>query len=382
VRTLGLILREIAFRRVSFLLALLAVTVSVALFVSSVTTGRASERETIRLMRDLGLNLRVIPRDTDMNAFWDRGFSDLSMPEENAAKLAAHEGFTSNHITATLINRIEWRGKTAILTGIGDEVFPPGKKKPPMVRVIEPGSVYAGWELAQSVGVKRGDIVEIEGKSFTVSGVGHETGTADDIRLQVHLRDAQEVLGLPGRINEIRAIECLCLEPEQDTLAGLRTELKKVLPDTEVFQLEAMAKARREQRVMVRAYILDIVLPSVVAVCAVWIAVLALLNVRERRVEIGVLRALGHGSTRVATLFLGRALLIGLLGALIGFAAGTFLALQYGPGIFRVTAKAIKPDTTLLLWSLAAAPALAALASLVPASLAVTQDPAASLRQE
>jgi putative ABC transport system permease protein len=382
VKTLGLIVREIAFRRVNFLLALLAVTVSVALFVSSVTTGRASERETIRLMRDLGLNLRVIPRGTDMNAFWDQGFSNLTMPEEYAAKLAAYTGFTSNHISATLIRRIEWRGKTAILTGVGEEVFPPGKKKPPMVPVIAPGHVYVGRELAQSLGVNRGDRIAIEEKKFTVSGIGHETGTADDIRLQVHLADAQEVLGLTGRINEIRAIECLCLEPEQDTLAGLRAELRKVLPDTEVFQLEAMAKARREQRVMVRAYILDIVLPSVVVVCAVWIAVLALLNVRERRVEIGVLRALGHGSGRVAALFLGRAVLIGLLGALIGFAAGTFLALEFGPDIFRVTAKAIKPDYTLLLWSLAAAPALAALASLVPASLAVTQDPAASLRQE
>jgi len=382
MRTLGMILKEIAFRRINFLLALLAVSVAVALFVSSVTTGRASERETIRLMRDMGLNLRVIPGGTDMNAFWDRGFSELTMPEEYAERLAAHEGFTSNHITATLIKRIDWRGKTALLTGIGDEVFPPGRKKPPLSPVIAPGSVYVGWELAQSLGLRRDETVVVEGKAFTIAGVGKETGTSDDIRLQCHIRDAQEVLGLPGCINEIRAIECLCLEPADDTLGGLRAELKKVLPDAEVFQLEAMARARREQRVMVRAYLLDIVLPSVVAVCAVWIAVLALLNVRERRIEIGILRALGHGSGRVAALFLGRAALIGLLGAVLGFAAGTFLALQYGPGIFRVTAKTIEPDYALLFWSLAAAPALAALASLVPAIAAVTQDPAASLRRD
>jgi len=376
------ILKEIAFRRVNFLLATLALIFAVGMLVCSVTSGKASERETVRIMRDLGLNLRIIPKGTDMNRFWENGFSDLTMPQGYVETLAAARDFSSNHITATLITKISWHGSSALLTGIAPEICPPGKKKSPMGPVIAEGTLYLGSEVARRRSLDIGANVELLGRTFTISGIGSETGTRDDIRIQCGLADAQRVLGLSGRINEIRALECLCQTPEDETLGALRAALTSILPETEVVQLGAIAKARRVQRRMASEYFAELVLPVAVVVCCLWIAVLALLNVRERRLEIGILRALGHGGGRVATLVLGRALLIGLLGALLGFAAGTALALGLGPGIFRVTAAAIRPDYTLLAWSLLAAPGFAALASLVPAMIAVLQDPAVSLRQE
>ena len=378
----GLIVKEIAFRRVNFLLSLLAVITAVALFVSVITTGRASERETTRLMRDMGLNLRIIPAGTDENAFWDRGFSDLTMPEEYARMLADHGGIGSNHITAFLVRTIEWRGQKALLTGIAPEVFPPGKKKPPIIDAIEPGTVYVGRQLAQSLEIRRGESVIILGTKLRVAGCGPETGTDDDIRIQCRLSDVQEMLGLPGRINEIRAIDCLCSGSGEEPLARLRSELARILPDTEVFLLGAKARARREQRIMVRDTFAGIVFPLVVVVAAVWIALLSMLNVRERRIEIGIMRALGYGGGGIALLFLGRAFLMGVAGAGIGFAAGTALALGFGPDVFKVTAVGIRCDWTLLAWSLAAAPLLSCLAGFVLAMAAVTQDPALSLRQE
>jgi putative ABC transport system permease protein len=115
---------------------------------------------------------------------------------------------------------------------------------------------------------------------------------------------------------------------------------------------------------------------------AIWVGLLALLNVRERWREIGILRAVGRGSGEISRLFLGRALLVGALGALLGFVVGTGLALRFGPDVFKVTGGKIEPLYVLLVWSLVAAPALAACSALVPALLAVTQDPAVALRDE
>ena len=64
--TVRLILREILHRKLGFLLGLLAIIAAVALFVSLMTLGRASERETIRQMRDIGFNLLVVPKSTNM----------------------------------------------------------------------------------------------------------------------------------------------------------------------------------------------------------------------------------------------------------------------------------------------------------------------------
>ena len=85
---LGLILKEIRHRKINFMLGLLAVLTAVALFVAFVTTGRAYRRETRRVMRDMGQNLRIIPKETSIDEFWSVGFSEHTMPEEYVRRFA------------------------------------------------------------------------------------------------------------------------------------------------------------------------------------------------------------------------------------------------------------------------------------------------------
>ena len=114
---------------------------------------------------------------------------------------------------------------------------------------------------------------------------------------------------------------------------------------------------------------------------AVWVAVFAMLNVRERRSEIGIWRALGKSGGMVATLFLGKAFLLGWVGALMGFAVGNQLAQAVGPEIFQITAKAIQTEWFYLFWALVWTPLLSAMAAFIPAMIAASQDPAYSLRE-
>ena len=72
--TLSLILKEAGHRKVNFAMSLMAVMVTVALFITYLTTAEASKRETTRVTRDIGFNLRIIPRETDMDRFWTDGF--------------------------------------------------------------------------------------------------------------------------------------------------------------------------------------------------------------------------------------------------------------------------------------------------------------------
>ena len=106
---------------------------------------------------------------------------------------------------------------------------------------------------------------------------------------------------------------------------------------------------------------------------------MAIQNTRDRRNEIGVLRALGYGSGKLPCCF-GKSIMIGALGALIGFATGSWIAVSYGPEIFRATSKDLQVEYHLLMWSMILAPLFAALAGFIPAMIAVTQDPAETLR--
>ena len=153
-----------------------------------------------------------------------------------------------------------------------------------------------------------------------------------------------------------------------------------MLPDAKVIQDRVQADARARQRQMVQKKF-AFLSPFLMTVGAVWVAVLSMLNVRERRSEIGVWRALGKGGVSLGGMFLGKAVLLGLLGGLIGFWIGNVLAVNVGPGIFQVTAKAIQTEWSYLLWSIIATPVLAGAAAFIPAMMAVVQDPADTLRE-
>ena len=112
----------------------------------------------------------------------------------------------------------------------------------------------------------------------------------------------------------------------------------------------------------------------------IWIAFLAALNVRDRRKEIGLMRALGHGSRWIATVFLGKAAAIGVIGAIFGYLLGSWLAVEEAPGVFPLTGDAIGLDLALFPLALFLAPLFAVVSSLVPTALAVRLDPALCLR--
>jgi ABC-type lipoprotein release transport system permease subunit len=379
---LQLIAKEIQHRKLNFLLAMIAVVTAVALVVAFMTTSEASNRETTRLTRDMGFNLRIIPRNTDMDKFWTTGFSELMLPESYVQRFLAHRDFSFAHLTATLHKPVQWREKSVILTGISPEIEPSGKTKSSMSFEIKPGTAYVGFELAREFELQKGDSIGLFGAQFLIAQTLSETGSDDDIRIYTTLAEAQKILGFEGKINEIKALNCLCVtSPDQDPLEILRQQLGVVLPEAKVIMNRTIADARERQRIMFEKYF-AFILPLIIVVCAACIGVLAMLNVKERKTEIGILRALGYRTGQVAGLFLGKALLLGIIGAALGFAIGTLLSLFIGPSIFQVTAKAIRPIYALLFQALVWAPAFAVVSAFLPAVVAITQDPALTLREE
>ena len=402
----GLIIKEIRHRKVNFILSVLAVVTAAALFISFFTAAKTSERETARLMFTMGFNVHIVSKDANINEFLLTGLSDRTMPQEYLDKLATQKAVSYNHLLASLQKKISWRGVEVIVTGLAPEICPPrlpsedrsgGGKKSPISYQIEPGNLFVGFRVAQALGLKEGNTVEIpsgmpdstgrltpgiEGKTLNVAKCLAESGSTDDIRIQCNLRDAQDILKMPGQISEIQAVDCLCFAPAGDPVSVLRKEIGSLLPDTQVFHTRTIASARTRTRQMVRDFF-AVIMPLIVIACGLSVGVLAAINVRDRQQEIGIMRALGYGSGQITTLFLGKAVVIGAIGAAIGFLTGTFLAMKFGPDVFKMTAQAaIKPEPILLVILLIFAPLFAAVSSFIPAMIAVTYDPAVTLREE
>ncbi len=378
-----LIFKELSHRKVNAILSLLAVTIAVSGSIIFHTAFAGSLQRTKRIQRDMGQNLRIVSKDTDLAHFWDEGFSRETFPE-NWVKSFTNITDTINysHLSAVLKWKVQWRDTPAMIYGLAPrEEAPPGRKKPYMITPVKRGTVQLGRTLADIHGVKRDATVTVEGGKFEVARVLSEKGSGAEIRIYMHLADAQAVLKREGQINEIQALDCYCADETQDTLALLREQLGPILPQAQVFRMQDMAEAREKQRRDIE-WTFSTLMPAIVFFCGIIVGVLAFVNTRARREEIGILRALGKGSGSIAALFLGKALLLGVAGAVCGFTLGTALLLEWGQELLKISPKLIGWDMNNLEWALLLAPVFAALASFIPAMLAVTHDPAETLRHD
>lgn len=378
----SLIFKELWHRKVSFALSLIAAIAAVALCVAIAITQSAAQNETRRTTRDIGSNIFIIPKTADEFEYYNTGFAETTMPEETVHQMAKAPNISYNHLIATLTQEIKIGDHTVRFVGLSGALHPPGRrKKSKMGFAIKQNHVYVGYRIAEVLAAKKNEKVQFLDRQWTVQRIEPEKGTVEDITIFGLLSDAQEALNLPGRINEIKAIDCLCLTADQEPVKILREQLDEILPEAKVYHIAAIADARAKQRQMMDLYS-PFLIAVLVVVSAAWLGVLAAINVGARINEIGLLRALGYGAGTISALVLGRAALIGLLGALLGYAIGCALAINVGPAYFPMTANAIRAQPALLGWALLGAPLLAMLASFIPASLAVSHDPAVTLRQE
>ena len=374
--------KEIRYRKINFTLGLIGVIAAVALLVIFFTLTKASQNETRRLTRDMGFNLRIVPKETDMNDFWIDGYSDKTMPESYVNRLVDEKTIYYAHLTSTLHKKIIWNDLEVILSGISpDELEPGGGNKSKMIFAIDPEKVYVGYEVARTLNLNKGQVIDVLGQLFEIERTLAETGSGDDIRIYFDLSTLQQLVKMEGRINEIMALNCMCSTEGDDPLGVLREELESILPEAKVIMNKTIAVSRERQRKMMDSYF-EVIVPIVMVICALWIGSMATINVLQRRNEIGLMRAIGFGSYKISVLFFNRAIIMGILGAIIGFGIGTWMSLSFGPEVFKVTSKSIKPIYTLLAWALLLAPLYAMLSSFVPIMHAVSQSPAQILKEE
>ncbi len=112
---------------------------------------------------------------------------------------------------------------------------------------------------------------------------------------------------------------------------------------------------------------------------AIGIATIMTITVRERRGEIGLLRAMGSGERQILALFLSEAILISILGGLAGLA---LLAVIIAVCILALPALPLAINPGYLLLALLVSGLIGLLAGVAPARRAAKLDPVQALRAE
>ena len=78
-----------------------------------------------------------------------------------------------------------------------------------------------------------------------MSEIYEERGNKDDITVWIDLAQAQQMFALQGKINAILALKCHCLGNE---LSQIRQDVARVLPETQVIEVDSKVVTRAEAR--------------------------------------------------------------------------------------------------------------------------------------
>jgi ABC-type lipoprotein release transport system permease subunit len=391
----------------------------------SVAAAGADLEDTIRKqMVGLGFNVLILPENQDVAELHLSGSLSQTMPEAYVQRLADSKIMTVNHLLPTVMKQVKWpeQNLDVVIYGTRGEVpLMHRDLKKPILAAVSPGQMVVGHSIHTKLGLDVGQEVDFMGKKFNVSKLHPERGSSDDVTIWIDLAQAQELLGLQNLVHAILALECECTG---DRISEIRNEISSILPGTQVIERYSQALARAEARTKAKQVaeeslaaeklaaesslareiqsrtriqnehrqLARVVLPLVLVLAASAVGLLAFINVRYRREEIGILRALGLRTRQILVVILGRSLISGIVGGVLGVCLGIAIGATLGPMFDSVDSsisvglsEKIVGSPNFLVTLLATpllAVALSMIASWLAAATAASQDAAIVLQGE
>jgi putative ABC transport system permease protein len=212
--------------------------------------------------------------------------------------------------------------------------------------------ILIGERLAAKLAKKPGETLEVNGRQLTISGI-LSTGGAEDDRIVAPLALAQQILGKPGAVRRVyvsamtkppdalSARDPKTMTPEvydrwycSPYVESIAYQLQEVIPHSHSEQIRQVAQNEGTVLSRIKGLMLLITLAALFASALAVSAAMAT-AIYERRVEVGLMKALGAGNLAVSAIFFAEALLLALVGGVAGFSAGALLARQIGRSIFN-----------------------------------------------
>jgi putative ABC transport system permease protein len=195
----------------------------------------------------------------------------------------------------------------------------------------------AGARVAKQVGVEQDTelvLASSERRESCRVASFHQTGGPEDDRIAIGLRAAQRLADLPNRISAIELI----VPGTPGEIQGYIANLQRQLPDVDVRPIRQFTEG--EARIYNRISGLLTATVGIVLLLTALCVMAAMTNVAmERRMDVGLMKAIGGSMRRVLRLFLAEAALLGLAGGTIGGAVGISLSIGLGKAVFGVAAR-------------------------------------------
>ncbi len=257
-------------------------------------------------------------------------------------------------------------------------------------------NILVGERLASKLDKQVGSTLDVAGRHLTISGI-LSTGGAEDDQIVAPLALAQQILGKPGAVRRVY-VSAMTKPPDALSVRDPKTmtpevydrwycspyvesiayQLQEVIPHSHAEQIRQVAQNEGTVLSRIKGLMLLVTLAALFASALAVSAAMAT-AIYERRVEVGLMKALGAGNLAVSAIFFAEALLLALAGGIAGFSTGALLARQIGRSIFN-SQISIEPVLFPIIMTIAVVVTFAGSAAAI--RRAVKFDPVFALRGE
>ena len=354
------------------LLAGVAVTLSVVMATAMITIANDVEDRMSRELRAVGANIVVRPAAETLDlsipgTTLRANPTDAHLSDADVIKTKQH--FWSHNIlgvTPMLNGVVTVNGLEVPLIGtwfshplqLNNETFVTGTAKTHKWWQVEgrwpadnSNEVLVGKRLAERLHAHSGGTISIAGTSMPLVGI-LSTGSREDEAIVTSLQSAQRLLNLPGRVSVIQ-ISALT-KPEDDFArrdpksmppavlerwmcspyaSSIAYTIDQAVPGGHAEVVRAVAQNEGVVLSRISGLMLLITLCALLA-GAVAVSASMATSLFERQREVGLLRSLGATRGLIGTLFTLEAALLALIGGIVGFLGGSWLAKSISSRIF------------------------------------------------
>ncbi len=234
--------------------------------------------------------------------------------------------------------------------------------------------IILGSQVASLLDISVGDLLNISGKQFKVSTVLKPTGASEDNAIIAELKESQKVLNKEGKISMVE-IAAFC---QGCPISEMTLQIAEKFPNGKVTAMKQAVMSKMQSIELFKSFSLGVSI-LVIFIGSLLVLVTMMGSVNERTREIGIFRAIGFRRGHVMQIILLEALLLGVIGGIIGFVLGNMVAYGIIPIVMKDGAFA-GINSSLGIISILMAVGLSLLASLYPAYKASNMDPSEALR--
>lgn len=389
-----MVIRDVIRRKRQVLFAVIGVIIGTMTVVGIFTIARAGEARMLDQLEKYGPNLTVIPAISNVDMqLGDLSLGTLSVGENYIAeeKLPPIREIADSEIKevmdiddegdiATIAPKLyintEVNGTSVMVVGVEpqEEI-----KIKTWWRVGEgeylehTDQALVGAVVAELLGLSSSDRIALNGADITVAGILEETGSDEDYQVFVPLETLQKAFDKEGLISSID-IRALC---NACPVVMIADDINNSIPGVRAIAVQQVASAEAEMLGRINRFMLALA-GITLAVGLFGVGNTMMRSVNERVKDIGIMRAVGASHNQIMKVFIYQAIIIGIVGGVFGYLAGTLLAYALGPVLFGVSS--ISPVPQYFPLALGIAIGVAVIATVYPAFRAARIKVADSFR--